>query len=76
VGDGLCDFVSTVRAKLPAAAIIVVQTEYDSQMECNLFDLDVDDVTTCEYSSSLLAVRAAQRTSCTAKTCISGASSW
>ena len=61
VGDGLYDFVSTIRDKLPAAVIIVVQTEYDGQMECHLFDLDVDDVITCEYSPSLLAVRAALR---------------
>ena len=59
--DGLFDLVSTVRDKLPTAAIIVVQTEYDGQMECRLFDLDVDDVITCEYSPSLLAVRAALR---------------
>ena len=61
VGDGLYDFVSTIRDKLPAAVIIVVQTEYDGQMECHLFDLDVDDVITCEYSPRLLAVRTALR---------------
>ena len=60
-GDGLCDFVSTIRDRLSAAAIIVVQTEYDGEMECRLFDLDVDDVITCEYSPALLAVRAELR---------------
>jgi DNA-binding response OmpR family regulator len=60
-GDGLYDFVSTIRDKLPAAVIIVVQTEYDGQMECSLFDLNVDDVIACEYSPSLLAMRAELR---------------
>ena len=60
-GDSLCAFVAATRDKLPLAAIIVVQTEYDGQMECRLFDLDIDDVVTCEYSPPLLAVRAAIR---------------
>ena len=59
--DCLCEFVEATRAKLPFIAIIVVQTEYDGEMECGLFDLDVDDVITCEYSPPNLAIRAALR---------------
>ena len=59
--DRLCEFVAATRDKLPSAAIIAIQTEYDGQMECSLFDLDVDDVVTCECSPPLLAVRAELR---------------
>jgi DNA-binding response OmpR family regulator len=61
VGDGLCDFVTATRTKLPRTAIIVVQTEYNGEMECSLFDLGVDDVTTCKCSPAILAARAALR---------------
>jgi len=61
VGDGLCDFVVATRVSLPRTAIIVVQTEYDSQTECRLFDLGVDDVVTSDCSPAILAARAALR---------------
>ena len=60
-GDCLCDFVAATRAKLPHTAIIVVQTEYDGNMECSLLDMGADDVITCEYLPANLAARAALR---------------
>ncbi len=60
-GDGLCDSVSTICAKLPATAIIVVQVEYDGQMEYSLFDMDVDDVIPRGQSPTILVARAALR---------------
>jgi len=59
--DGLEDFVGSVRASNPNLAIIVVQTEYDGHHECRLFDLDVDDVVTCDYPANLLAFRTVLR---------------
>ena len=60
--DCLCRFVAAARASLTAAAIIVVQSEYDGLMECRLFDLGVDDIVTLDYSPPLLAARTALRT--------------
>jgi len=60
-GERLDNFVSSIRAAHPRLAIIAVQTEYDGQHECRLFDLGVDDVVTCEYPASLLAVRTSLR---------------
>ena len=57
--DCLRDFVAATRAKLPHTAIIVVQTEYDGNMECSLFDRGADYVLTCEYPPANLAARAA-----------------
>ena len=57
--DCLCRFVAAARASLPGAVIIVVQTEYDGQKECSLFDMGTDYVITAEYPPPNLAARAA-----------------
>jgi len=57
VAPGLDDFVGSARARHRRLAIIVVQTRYDGDGECRLFDLGADDVVTCEYSAGLVAVR-------------------
>ena len=58
----LDDFVDSARTKYPRLAIIVVQSEYDGQQECRLFDLGIDDIVTLDYSPPLLATRAVLRT--------------
>jgi len=62
VGDRLGAFVESARGKNMTLAIIAVQSEYDGPQECDLFDLDADDVVTLEYSPAMLALRAAIRT--------------
>ena len=60
--DRLDNFVGSARQKHPRLAIIVVQSKYDGQQECRLFDLGIDDIVTLEYSPALLATRATLRT--------------
>lgn len=57
--ESICDFVEFVREEFPSTVIIVVQSEYDGQMECRLFDIGSDYVITTEYPPPNLAVRAA-----------------
>ena len=55
--DCFRDFLVVTRYQHPGMAIIVVIPEYDGDLECRLFDLQVDDVVTRDYSPSLLALR-------------------
>ena len=58
---GFGEFLTKTRSQHPGMAIIVVIPEYDGDLECRLFNLQVDDVVTSGYPPSLLALRTAIR---------------